>query len=1005
MTAANGGSAVLAYGQTVSFTKEVTVAVGNVGDQFTDTVSVTGQDDEGDVVSDSAGTSVAYTDVQPALAVTTAAGVSTVLAGTAGQVVTYRFTVQNTSTASTDPVTVTARRHAGRRSVARSWWPTAAAVLAYGQTVSFTKDVTVAVGNVGDHFTDTLSVAGHDDEGDAASASASTSVAYTNVRTVTWDGGGADNNWTTAANWVGDAAPSPGDNLVFPAGAARMENVNDFPVGTQFGSILVAGGNYSILNNPVQSTTVAVQGDADVTVSSIVCDSLSIGGIIETDLYWDSAAVPPGSTALWDTSHAYWHAGSPTGPLQAWINDSNAFFGDCGGPSGTVFISDSSAPVFAQTIHFDDDGYSLVGFTSSDVLGLAPEGTTIEVGTGSVTIGCTVTDTATNGSLVKTGAGTLTLSGTNTYTGGTAIDDGILQIGDGGTSGNLSAHAVDSIMADGSLVFNHSDDISFDYPISGSGSLIKKGAGTLALGAATIGFAGAFTVDEGELRVSSDIDLNDVTVNGGKLICTGTVSGDILLNDGSLSPGVTADGTLTAENLDMESGATIKINFNDAGGGQVNVLGNVTLNGAVLDLESSRTDNYGVLRVLIQNNGGNAVDGTFAGLAEGDETTLGDQTYFITYHYNAETGEFGMGNDVALVSSLFGVAAVAADPYIVPAHNETETILDATRTTSTTAIVSDRYQLSCHLSQFDPAWAAGGASIAFASLDSSVASVDTSGLVTFQQTGTCGIIATATETGYADQTFEIRLTGNSSGGATNTSFDPQTIDSSNISQYVLVIYNADSPDSTAMMNYYKTNRPGVANATYLGLTAGDENTEGTIAWLYNQSNPGYHLTAIPDSRSADQAVCQAIAQYVINWLQAARIRALDPLPIRYVVGMYSLPFSDGSSHYGDSIYGFPSVAAMIEAMKTNVSSTDLPYGYTNGEDRFSIAEYGGPLVAWMDMGSYAATVAYIDKETAAANAGGLQADGVTISGTDAGVSGSKYILDDSISFQFPGLLR
>ena len=33
----------------------------------------------------------------------------------------------------------------------------------------------------------------------------------------TWDGGGADANWQTAANWVGDIAPVAGDDLVFPA--------------------------------------------------------------------------------------------------------------------------------------------------------------------------------------------------------------------------------------------------------------------------------------------------------------------------------------------------------------------------------------------------------------------------------------------------------------------------------------------------------------------------------------------------------------------------------------------------------------------------------------------------------------------------------------------------------------------------------------------------------------------------------------------------------------------
>ena len=33
--------------------------------------------------------------------------------------------------------------------------------------------------------------------------------------TKTWDGGGADNNWTTAANWDANVAPSAGDALVF----------------------------------------------------------------------------------------------------------------------------------------------------------------------------------------------------------------------------------------------------------------------------------------------------------------------------------------------------------------------------------------------------------------------------------------------------------------------------------------------------------------------------------------------------------------------------------------------------------------------------------------------------------------------------------------------------------------------------------------------------------------------------------------------------------------------
>jgi hypothetical protein len=67
----------------------------------------------------------------------------------------------------------------------------------------------------------------------------------------TWDGGGANANWTTAANWVGDVAPNPGDDLVFPFGTARLVNVNDFPAGTAFRSLKIIGPTHRLTGNGI----------------------------------------------------------------------------------------------------------------------------------------------------------------------------------------------------------------------------------------------------------------------------------------------------------------------------------------------------------------------------------------------------------------------------------------------------------------------------------------------------------------------------------------------------------------------------------------------------------------------------------------------------------------------------------------------------------------------------------------------------------------------------------
>src|SRR5262249_27993880 len=76
-------------------------------------------------------------------------------------------------------------------------------------------------------------------------------------RTLTWDGGSpTTNNWTDAANWVGDNVndrPFAGDSLLFDNTGvlARNTPLNDFAPGTNFGLITfnTTAGSYTLQGN------------------------------------------------------------------------------------------------------------------------------------------------------------------------------------------------------------------------------------------------------------------------------------------------------------------------------------------------------------------------------------------------------------------------------------------------------------------------------------------------------------------------------------------------------------------------------------------------------------------------------------------------------------------------------------------------------------------------------------------------------------------------------------
>jgi outer membrane autotransporter protein len=155
------------------------------------------------------------------------------------------------------------------------------------------------------------------------------------------------------------------------------------------------------------------------------------------------------------------------------------------------------------------------GITSAKAVTLKSLGGTFlaDAGTASVLSGLI----AGSGSFTKDGPGELTLTTDNTYTGGTTIGEGTLQLGNGGTTGNILGNVKDN----GTLVFNRSGPKkTFDGVISGTGSVTKLGNDILELTANNT-YSGGTTIESGVLVAGIPAGSNQIASNA---LGTGNVS-------------------------------------------------------------------------------------------------------------------------------------------------------------------------------------------------------------------------------------------------------------------------------------------------------------------------------------------------------------------------------------------------------------------------------------------------------------------------------------------------
>lgn len=193
------------------------------------------------------------------------------------------------------------------------------------------------------------------------------------------------------------------------------------------------------------------------------------------------------------------------------------------------------------------------------------------------------------GQLQAIGTGTAILTANNTYGGVTTVGSlSSLQVGAGTTSGSLGTG---NLVANGTVVFNHSDDISIGNTVSGTGNIVKNGAGSMTL-TGTNTYSGRTIVNSGTMGVAAtgNLGTSSVIINSGGAFDTKgvnlsahafTIAGTGVSGSGAIFNNG-ASQTTTVAGLTLSADATIKAD--DFGQGGTFGRWDIRSGSAVLDL-------------------------------------------------------------------------------------------------------------------------------------------------------------------------------------------------------------------------------------------------------------------------------------------------------------------------------------------------------------------------------------------------------------------------------------
>lgn len=496
----------------------------------------------------------------------------------------------------------------------------------------------------------------------------------------------APNNWSVGGN-PATTAPPAGSDLVFPASAGSFNAVNDIGSSsnpTTFDSITIQGA-YTLSGVAIGLTN-GITDTATSAASTISFDTtLGTGAFIVNsgDSLTMSGALS-GSTGL---------TLGGAGTLVLSGSTPNTYTGTTTDNSGTLEL-DKSSGVVAVPANLTIAGLAGTAIVSDQNNGQIDTSATVTTGpTGTLALDGfneTITSLTMTGGTINTGS---TLATANASLGSLTVSSGIVTT----NASSSTATIIGELNLGGSVAsFNVAGGQGAlpDLNITGANTkivfspatntIVKNGSGYLSIdNTVTIPTGAPISILQGRLDDDASSSSSTVSVAKGATFGGGGIVGATSAYGGFVSPGSLLTGeptTLSVAGLTLAAAtdgtnSTYLVNIaSPTSFDSVQSSGPIALSAANLQivLGSGFSGAVGDTYDIITNNSGQAITGTFAGLAEGATITVPDGSSTVSFRVSYVGGT--SGHDVVLTEVNTTTTSLSTSPGTPTVYGEPVTL-------------------------------------------------------------------------------------------------------------------------------------------------------------------------------------------------------------------------------------------------------------------------------------------------------------------------------------------